>query len=75
MWDAQIDDPFGRPTRMPLYVEDLFVHSVLGPRKWLVRPESKMARLLGTKMMGCCFVCNFSLIFSSQPFSAGFISI
>ena len=35
--DAQIDDPFGSPTRMPLDVEDLFVHGVEGPRKWLVQ--------------------------------------
>ena len=31
--DARIDDPFGSPTRMPLDVEDLFVHGVEGPRK------------------------------------------
>ena len=36
--DAQIDAPFGSPTRMPLGVEDLFVHGVEGPRKWLVQP-------------------------------------
>ena len=40
MCDARIDDSFGSPTRMPLYVEDLFVHGVAGPRKWLVHPES-----------------------------------
>ena len=33
VWDAQIDDPFGRPTRMPLDVEDLLVNGVLGPMK------------------------------------------
>ena len=31
--DAQIDDPFGSPTRMPLDVEYLFLHGVEGPRK------------------------------------------
>ena len=38
VWDARIDDQFGRPTRMPLDVEDLLVHVVVGPRKWLVQP-------------------------------------
>ena len=47
--DARIDDPFGSPTRMPLDVEDCFVHGVEGPRKWLVHPESTMARVLGTR--------------------------
>ena len=36
--DARIDDPFGSPTRMPLDVEDFFVHGVEGPSKWLVQP-------------------------------------
>ena len=35
--DSRIDDPFASPTRMPLDVEDLFVHGVEGPRKWLVQ--------------------------------------
>ena len=35
--DAWIDDSFGSPTRMPLDVEDLFVHGVEGTRKWLVQ--------------------------------------
>ena len=30
--DARIYDLFGSPTRMPMDVEDLFVHSVEGPR-------------------------------------------
>ena len=34
--DSWIDDLFGSPTRMPLDVEDLFVHGVEGPRKWRV---------------------------------------
>ena len=33
VWDARIDDPFGRPTRMLLDVEDFLVHGVVGPRK------------------------------------------
>ena len=37
--NARIDDPFGSPARIPLDVEDLFVHGVAGPRKWLVQPE------------------------------------
>ena len=35
--DAQIDAPFGSPTNTPLDVEDLFVHGVEEPRKWLVQ--------------------------------------
>ena len=50
--DAQIDDLFGSPTRIPLDVEDLFVHGVVGPRKWLVQPELTMASVLGTKVRG-----------------------
>ena len=42
MCDAQIDDQFGSPTRMPLDVEDVFVHGVEGPRKCLVQPELTM---------------------------------
>ena len=61
MWDARIDDPFGRPTRMPLDVVDLFLHGVVGPRKWLVQPESTMARVLGTKVRGAVVFANFSL--------------
>ena len=38
--DARIDAPFGSPTSIPLDVEDLFVHGVARPRKWLVHPES-----------------------------------
>ena len=38
VWDARIDDLFGRPTRMPLDVEDLLAHGVVGPRKWMVHP-------------------------------------
>ena len=59
--DAKIDDPFGSPTRMPLDVEDLFVHGVEGPRKCLVQPELTMARVLGTKVRGAVLFAIFSL--------------
>ena len=61
MCDARIDDPFGSPTRMPLDVEDLFVNDVAGPSKWLVCPESTMARVLGTKVRGAVVFATFSL--------------
>ena len=61
MWDARIDDLFGRPTRMTLDVEDLLVHGVVGPRKWPVQPESTMARVLGTKVRGAVVFATFSL--------------
>ena len=61
MWDAQIDDPFGRPTRMPKYVEDLLVHGVVGPKKWMVQLELTMARVLGTKVRGVVVFVTFSL--------------
>ena len=59
--DAGIDALFGSPTRMPLDVEDLFVHGVEGPRKGLVQPESTMARVLGTKVRGAVLFATFSL--------------
>ena len=61
IWDARIDDPFGRPIRMPLDVEDLLVHGVVRPRKWLVQPESTMARVLGTNVRGVVVFANFPL--------------
>ena len=61
MWDARIDDPFGRTTIMPFEVEDLLVNGVTGPRKWLVQPESTMARVLGTKVRGGVVFATFSL--------------
>ena len=61
MWDARIDDPFGRPTRMPLDVEDFLVHGLLGPRKWLVQLELTMARVLGTKLGGAVVFATFYL--------------
>ena len=51
VWDTRIDDPFGILTRMPLDVEDFLVHGVVGPIKWLVQPESTMARVLVTKVL------------------------
>ena len=70
MWDAQIDDPFSRPTRIPLDAEYLFVHGVVGPRKWLVQIESTMVRVLGTKVRGDVVFANFFLYLvpsHSQP--------
>ena len=61
MWDAQIDDPFGRPIIMPLEVEDLLVHGMVGPRKWLVHPEYTMERVLGTKVRGAVVFAMFYL--------------
>ena len=61
MWDARIDDSLGRPTKIPLDVEDLFLHEAVGPRKWLVHPESTMARVLGTKMRDAVMFATFSL--------------
>ena len=61
MCDARIDAPFGSPTSMPLGVEDLFVHGFEGPRKWLVHPELKLARVLGTKVRGAVVFATFSL--------------
>ena len=60
--DAWIDNPFGSPTRMPLDVEDLFVHGIDGPRKCLVQPESTMVRLLGNKMRGDVVFATFPYI-------------
>ena len=59
--DARIDAPFGSPTRMPLDVENLFVHGVEGPRKWLVQPELTMARVLATKVRGAVVFATFPL--------------
>ena len=61
MLDAWINDPFGRPTRMPLEVEGMLVHGVVGPRKWLLQPESTIARVLGTKVRCVVVFATFSL--------------
>ena len=61
MWDARIDDTFGRPTRMPFEVKDLLVHGVSGPRKWLVQPELTVERGVGTKVRGGVVFPTFSL--------------
>ena len=37
---------------MPLDVENVFVHGVEGPKKWLVQIESTMERVLGTNVRG-----------------------
>ena len=49
---------------MPLDVEDLFVHGVEGDRKWLVHPESTMARVLGNKVRGSVVFATFYLYLS-----------
>ena len=61
VYDARVYDPFGIPTRMPLDVEDFCVHGVEGPRKWLVQPDSAMARVLGTKVRGAVVFSTFPL--------------
>ena len=61
MYYAQIDDLFGSPIRMPLDVEDLFVHSVVGPIKWLVHPELMIESVLGTKVRGAVVFATFPL--------------
>ena len=83
--DARIDAPFGSPTRMPLDVEDLFVHGVDGPKKWLLQLESTMARVLGTKVRGAVVFVTFSLylvprhsqlglFLSEPPFVSAFVA-
>ena len=61
MCDARIDDTFDSPTRMPLDVEDLFVHGIAGRSKWLVQPELTTARVLVTKVRGAVVFAAFSL--------------
>ena len=61
MWDARIDDLFGRPPRMQIEAEDLLVHGVVGPRKWPVHPELTMAKVFGTKVRGGVVFVTFSL--------------
>ena len=43
--------PLGRPTGSPWVMGTLWVHSVVGPIKWLVHPESTMAMLLLVGML------------------------
>ena len=51
--------PLGRPTGIPWVMGTFWVHGMLGPRKWLVHPESTMALLslvgllAGTKIREC----------------------
>ena len=47
---------------MPLDVEDLFVHGVVGPRKCLVHPELTIAKVLGTKVRGAVVFKMFPYI-------------
>ena len=42
-------------------MEDLLVHGVVGPRKWLVQPELTMVRVLVTKVRGAVVFATFSL--------------
>ena len=37
------------------------MHGVVGPRKWLVQPESTMVRVLGTKVRGDVVFATFPL--------------
>ena len=46
---------------MTLEVEEFLVHGVVGPRKWLVQPESTMSRVLGTKVRGAVVFATFYL--------------
>ena len=69
--DARIDDPFGSPTRMPLDVEDLFVHGVEESIKWLVQTESTMAIVLGTNVRGAVVFATFSLYLFPSHFRLG----
>ena len=71
MCDAQIDDPFGSQTMMPLGLEDFFVHGDEGPRKWMVQPESTMARVLGTKVRGAVVFATFPLYLVSSRAQLG----
>ena len=82
--DARIDDLFVSTNRMPVDVEDFFVHGVEGPRKWLVHPESTMARMLGTKVRGAVVFATFSLylvphsqlglFLSNPPYVSSFVA-
>ena len=85
MCDAWIDAPFSSPTRIPLDVEDLFVHGVVGPWKRLVHPESTAARVLGTKVRGAVVFEAFhlylvpshsqlGLFLAEHPFVSDFVS-
>ena len=71
VWDSHIDDSFSRPTRMPLYMEDLLVCGVVGPRKWLVQPESMMVIVLGTNVRGDVVFATFSLYLVPSRFQLG----
>ena len=81
MWDAQIDDTFGIPTRMPLDVEDLLVHVVAGPRKWLMQTESTMARVVRSSVVFTTFslylvpsLSQLGLFLAEPPFVSAFVA-
>ena len=57
---------------MPLDVEDLFVHGVVGPRKWIMHPELMMARVLGTKVRGAVVFATFSIYLFFSHSQLGF---
>ena len=70
---------------MPLDVEVLLVHGVVGPIKWLVQPELTMARVLRTKVRGAVVFATFSLylvpshsklglFLSKPPFVSAFVA-
>ena len=61
VWDAQIYDVFGRPTRVPFEVKDFFVLGVVGPIKWLLHTESTMAGVMRTNVRGGVVFATFSL--------------
>ena len=67
---------------MPLGAEDLFVHGVEGPRKWLVQLELTMARVFGTKVRGMFATfslylvpnrAQLSLFLAEPPFVSAFV--
>ena len=45
VWEARMVSPLGSTTGSPWVMGTLWVHGVVGPRKWLVHPESTMALL------------------------------
>ena len=46
---------------MPLDMDKLLVHGVVGPRKWLVQPELTMVRVLGIQARGSVVFATFPL--------------
>ena len=56
---------------MLLDVEDLFVHGVEGPIKWLVQTELTMTRVLGTKVRGAVVFATFYLYLVPSHYQMG----